>query len=376
MSISLSLEKLLVNVDTIEGTITGMKFDLPTSDHVVLYDRHRGQKAVYGNRIRVKGRHGVHTMHYRTINSDSLQFEGSIFGCKYGQNVYTSSDVQAACRIAIRKILKEANLEVDEDLKNRWLSGDVELSRVDLAVNFRLSSAEDVHRVLKQVRRQLVEQYGPTRTSGYTVCWAPQHGKKYEVVMYAKGDQMQSRRGRNKQNPTYWRRLAKECKNILRIEVRLRASELRLHNLVKASNWNADIAKDVFIKYVGRLKIFNVTSGPLKKEDLKLSSKRMRPVMALHKAGVDLNIVYSERTCQRHRGRFREMGIDLRCPNQPETDTVKLMDYLSADKQINVIPAWMVKKRLAPGKMSESKGGKRVEVKRSTAKKAFTRCAV
>lgn len=375
MSITLNFEKLMVNVDTIEGTITGMEFNLPTSDHVVLYDRHRGQKAVYGNRIQVKGRHGVHSMHYRALNGDSLQFEGSIFGCKYGQNVYTSSDVQAACRIAIKKILKETNLEVDEDLKNRWLSGDVELSRVDLAVNIRLTSAEDVHRVLKQVRRQLVEQYGPTRTSGYTVCWAPQHGKKYEIVMYAKGDQMQSRRGRSKQSPTYWGQLAKECENILRIEVRLRASELRLHNLVKASNWNGDIAKDVFIKYVKRLKIFNVTSGALNAVELQGIKPRMRPVMALHKAGVDLSVVYSKKSCQRHRGTFREMGIDLRCPNQPEADSVKLLDYLSADKQINAIPAWMVEEGLAPGVADKRVNGKKAGATRPSAQKAFTRCA-
>ena len=374
MAITLNFEKLLVNVDTIEGTIAGMEFDLPKSDYVVLYDRHRAQKTVYGNRIKVKGKHGVHSMHYRTRNTNSLEFEGSIFGCKYGQNVYTSSDVQAACRIAIKKILKETNLEVDEDLKNRWLSGEVELSRVDLAVNFRLSSVEDVHRVLKQVQRQLVEQYGSTRSCGHTVYWSPQYGKKYEVVMYAKGDQIKSNRGRVKLRPSYWGRLGKECENILRVEVRLRAPELRLHNLVKASNWSEDRAKDIFIHYVQRLKIFNVTSGPLKEEDLELLPDRLRPVMALHKAGIDLNVVYCKRTFQRHQSRFRKMGIDLRSPNQPEMNTVMLMDYLSADKQINVIPAWMIKRGLASSGESKMKPGQNALATKSSSKKVFTRC--
>jgi hypothetical protein len=333
-------------VDTIKGSITNGKNVVPDADRVVLYDSEGVQKKTFGNRKKVSGKNGVHAMFIRSMDNDQrLEFEGAILGCKYGQNLFTSGDVRYASVIAIKRALKVCG---EHEKAKEIEATDIDLERVDLAVNFRLESEEEVFRVLKQIRRQLIEQFGPTRTNGTSVCWAPRDGKEYMIVMYAKGRQLQHAMQRRKSKPSYWEALVDEANNILRVEVRLRRSELRKLGLGKASDWEEETARMVFMKYFENLKLLKVSSTVLSKKELKSTPQRLRPVLALHKLGCDLDQIYTPRSCQRHRDYFRKNGIDLRCPSQPENTIMSVLDYLSPDKAVREAPEWMIKKGVAP----------------------------
>lgn len=360
MSLLINANSIKVNVDTIEGSISGMEFHLADSNRVVIFGHSRDKLAEYVNRIFINGKYKLHKLAYRAFNRDTLKFEGSIYACKYGQNVFTSSSVINACRIAITRVIKHAKLHVDKDLCERWMEGDVELSRVDLAVNFRLRSKEDVENVLKQIRRQLIEQHGPTHTNQSSVCWSPQDGKLYSIVLYNKGSQVQAAKRSQDEVPEFWEKLEKEAENILRIELRLRSGELQKLNLSRARQWKQNTAAAVFAKYLERLKLFNVTTGGLDKTEFDEYPQRLRPVLALHKLGADLDQIYSGRTCQRHRHEFRKRKIDLRCPNQVSAESIKLLDYLTSDKIITKVPQWMIDEGIA---IDESVPDKKVSAK-------------
>lgn len=337
---------LLPMVDTLNGSCAKGKIIVPDADRLILCDADGAIKKTFGNRKKIPGKMGVHSMYIRSMDNDEkLTFEGSISGCKFGQNLYTLGDVPSASKIAVKRALKECGeREKAEELKLE----DISLDRVDLAVNFRLESEEEVLSVLKQIKRQLIEQYGPTRTNGTTVCWAPRDGKEYMIVMYAKGRQLLNAMQRRKQRPPYWGALIEEASNILRVEVRVRGAELRDLGLGKASDWHEDSAFKVFNKYFERLKLLKVTSSVFSKDELTALPQRLRPVLALHKLGFDLEQVYTPRTCQRHRDFFRKRGIDLRCPSQPENTAMSVLDYLSPDKAVCEAPEWMIKQGLAP----------------------------
>lgn len=337
---------LLPMVDTVEGSFTKGKIVVPDVDRLMLCDADGVIKKTFGNRKKILGKMQVHSMHIRSMDNDEkLTFEGAIFGCKFGQNLYALGDVRYASRIAVRRALKECG----EHKKAEMLEAeDISLDRVDLAVNFRLESEEEVLGVLKQIRRQLIEQHGPTRSNGTTVCWAPKDGKEYMIVMYAKGKQLIHAMQKRRQKPPYWGALVEEASNILRVEIRLRGAALRNLGLGKASNWHEGAASEVFNKYFDKLKLLNVTSNMFRDGELAELPQRLRPALALHKLGFALEQFYKPHTCQRQRAFFRKRGIDLRCPSQPESTIMSVREYLSPDKAVYEAPEWMIKKGLAP----------------------------
>lgn len=339
---------LMVNVDTIELELEGMNFENPSPQEVTLVDRGTGEiRDRYGNRVYMEGKNGAHRMSVRTKNSGrKLCISGSPFAYMYGQNIFTDSDVLRGCQIAIKKAIKKYNINPPPELLARWLSGDFILTRVDLAVNFRLDSEAEVLEILKQIRRQLIEQVGPTRTSGTSVYWDPKNGKEYLIGFYAKGPQL--RRAKRYKKLKGRDKLIAEAETILRVEVRLRASELHKHGLIKASAWESDSASKVFRAYMGSLKILNVTSGVVTDKELEILPNNFRHVLTVHKAGVDLTRIYAPRSVQRYRSHFRKLGIDLRCPNQDVGSITQLPKCLSPKKVINEPPQWMIDAKLVP----------------------------
>ena len=204
--------------------------------------------------------------------------------------------------------------------------------------------------VLKQVKRQLVEQYGSMKACGTSVYWTPRNGKEYSIGLYAKGPQMRH------QNTRYARlrckdRLLDTCNRILRVEIRLREPALAMLNLQTTGNWVARSAQLAFARYMRRLRIFSITSGPLTKKDIDaLPNRRLRPVLALHKSGADLSLVYSQSTLRRHQRDFRKMGIDLKCPNQAKKTALPLTKILSPKRAIKTPPEWMKTEGLVPSR--------------------------
>ncbi|MDH2917233.1 MAG: phage/plasmid replication protein [Gallionella sp.] len=338
--------------DTMEGSLAKGKIVVPDADRLILCDADGVIKKTFGNRKKIPGKMQVHSMHIRSMdNNERLTFEGAISGCKFGQNLYALGDVRRASMIAAKQALRVCG---EHEIRARIAPEDIFLDRVDLVVNFRLESEEEVLRVLKQIKRQLIEQHGPTNTHGSTVCWAPKDGKEYMIVMYAKGRQLLNAMQRRKQRPPYWGALVEEATCILRVEVRVRRGELRKLGLEKASDWHEDTASKVFNKYFGNLKLLKVTSSVFSKDELTALPQRLRPVLALHKLGFDLEQVYTPRSCQRHRDFFRKQGVDLRCPSQPENTTMSVLDYLSPDKAVCEAPEWMIKQGLAPRNLAVS----------------------
>lgn len=350
----------VIQVDTIEFDLTGMSFDNPSPSEATVLNKETGEVKMYGNRVFLQGKgKSKHRMSVRLMDSGRLRFSGSPYAFRYGQNMFTASDILRAVSIVIKRAIIVLGINPPQELLDRWLSGDVDLLRVDLAVNYRLATEADVLTVLTQVRRQLIEQDGPTRTSGSTVYWDPQEGKKYSICFYAKGPQM--RRAKRYQGMDCRDQLITEAENILRVEIRLRRADLKKLGQLKVSDWKKDTAEKIFEQYLAKLNLMSVTSGSVTNKELSELPSRLRPVLALHKAGEDLNRIYEPRTMQRHIKDFRDLGIDLKCPNQQQGSITSLSEYLSLDKAISDLPKWMVDAKLVPTSEVKSVGTEQVQ---------------
>lgn len=342
--------KVAVNIDTVEFIVKGPRgcFSVPGATTARVINADGEVLNSYENRTAISGQFGAHNINVRALHSgEHLQVHGSPYAWLYGQNVYTSSDMKTGVISALKKVCEEFGIKPTADQKRAWLAGDVGLDRVDLAVNFRFASEAECMNMLRQIRRQLEEQRGSTKTDSSTVYWTPRDGKEYSICFYAKGPQM--RRQKRFNHLPGKDKLLEECSFILRVEVRLRAEALRKLNLEKVSMWNEDSAQRAFATYMRRLRLLSVTSGPVTAKELDdLPHRRLRPVLALHKAGCALDQVYSRSSLQRHRADFRKQGIDLRCPSQPTGTVIPLSKVLSPSRAIKCPPAWMQEGGLVP----------------------------
>lgn len=338
---------ITVNIDTVEFTLEGMHFDIPGATVVTVKSPNCETLNSYGNRVPIKGKFGAHMIQVRTMNSGTeLFFEGSPFAFRYGQNVFTSNNLLEGCSFVIKCGVKKFGIKPPDNLSRQWGMGNFNLKRIDLAVNFQLESESEVLNVIKQIGRQLHESGSSMQSCNSTVYFRPRMGKDYSICFYAKEAQMRQAQ-RYAEFPNAGR-LVNECENTVRVELRLHASELRTLGLEKVSAWKSDTAAKVFRKYWAKVRFLNVTSGPITDSDFEGMPKGIRAVIALHKSGVDITRIYSKRTCQRYRKIFRELGIDLRCPNQPLESITSLDKYLSPKKVIKGAPAWMKEKGLVP----------------------------
>jgi len=347
----------IVRIDTVKFSLQGDEgmFNVPETTMVNVMSPHGEILDSFQNRKRLVGRYGTHSLHLRALHKGrELVVEGSPYAYRYGQNLYTSNDLQAAIRNVLPDVLERCTAQPSAVEIERWIAGDVVLTRLDLYVNFPCPKGIPPKRFIDQIKRQLIERGVGIRTHGSTFSWAPDKGRKYEIVFYAKGPQMRTKRsleGFPERN-----RLMCSAENIVRIELRLSGEMLRelkellnlKSDLDKVSSWTPQMPRRVFGYFMKKLDIVNVTAGPVTDQELAALNHRLRPVLALHKAGYDLHQIYSRATVRRHLKAFRHMGIDLRCPNQPKNEALPLLELLKPKMAVRRAPAWMRKKGYAP----------------------------
>lgn len=337
------------NIDTVEFSVKNALVDesILNSKYSALIE-HGQEKGRKTNRRRIPGYKNRHELNVRYgLDSSELFVSGSPYAFLAGQNVYTSSDLNKVCVAALRKLKSEIGLKPTSKHEGReWVLGDIDLYRVDIAANFRFASEEEVQEILAQWKRQLLEMRGSMYKVGTTAYWSPQRGKRYQIAAYAKGPQMGLKDGRDKSTESEeYIRLINDCSNILRIEIRLRRSELVELDLDKAWKWKKDTARKVYMRYFKRLQPLNVLSGRLDEAELANVPNKLRPVLALLKFGANLEGVYKPRTLGNYRSQFKKLGIDIRTPWR-EAKTIRLLTMMKSKRRLAKSPAWLKRPNL------------------------------
>lgn len=331
-----------INFDTVIFEIPEVKIELEKTTylHVIA----NGDELVkrISNRKHIDGSKKKHRVSIRSNEfKNALLISGALHGFLYGQNVFTTSNLRRLCFETIREIRKKIHFYVSDIAREKWLAGDINILRIDVAKNFKFKSDEEALEILKQIRIQLASQNFVTKMNMTSAQWAPQNGAKYSVVFYAKGPQLERI---TKENEKEMMRLVDECDGVIRVEVRLLHGELKKLNLDKLSAWNFDTPEYIFNKYFSRVPLLNVTSDLITKDELDKFPKYMRTAMALHKAGIDLSLLYASGHVKRIRGYFRKEGIDFRCKSQKKTSV--LLKDLFVDSRKMKIPKWLKKVKM------------------------------
>lgn len=226
--------RLKVNIDTVEFSIRGTRgtFEIQNATSVTVVNPDGEILDRFQNRATISGKHKAHSLNVRALHSgEQLHVEGSPYAFLYGQNVFTGANIKRVVIASLKRIFAHFRITTADAQRDQWFSGDIDLHRVDLAVNFEEDTEKECLAVLKQMKRQLVEQPYSMRTCGTSVYWTPRNGTEYSIGLYAKGPQI--RRLKRYARLPYAEKLFAECSRILRVEIRLREPALKELGLSK-----------------------------------------------------------------------------------------------------------------------------------------------
>ncbi|MGS0974825.1 phage/plasmid replication domain-containing protein [Burkholderia glumae] len=339
-----------VNVDTVKFSVSGIEWDVSgqsrswacNEDGEIFFD--------CTNRSPVAGKHDMHDLQVRyNPRTKTLWVEGSLFGFILGQNVFTSQFLAKGLVWVIQYLAKKLGFSFSVPIQE-LIDEHVTLHRVDLAVNLQFKSERFVKTCLRQITRQLIEQDCMVRKAFTSVYWTPKDGRYYSIIFYDKGEEVRGKCKRKAKRAgevekQFLENLREECDGLLRVEVRLMSAELKKQGLQSVTAWCGDAPKEIFNRYYRNVPVLNVMSSGLNPAELEALPRALRPVMALHKRNVPLELVYRERTLARHRTAFRKLQIDLKSPARPKA--VPLAKVLTASR-IKPTPQWLVDARFAP----------------------------
>ncbi|MBR8400431.1 MULTISPECIES: phage/plasmid replication protein [Burkholderia] len=339
-----------VNVDTVEFTVTGIEWDVSNQTRCLVSNADGEVLFNSTNRLPVIGKYGMHNLQVRyNPITKTLRVEGSLFGFILGQNVFTSQRLAKGLIWVISHLKKKLGFSFAVPMQ-KLIDEHVTLHRVDLAVNLQFGSGRFVKTCLRQIARQLIEQDCMVRKAFTSVYWTPQDGRYYSIIFYDKGEAVRrkclskvKRAGNDEQD--FFETLCNECDGLLRIEVRLKSSELKKKGLQSVKAWSGEAPKEIFNRYYRNVPVLNVVSSGMSRADFDGVPDRLRPVVALHKLNAPMQLVYSERTMARHRTTFRKQKIDLKSPARAKV--VPLAKVLTASR-IKPTPTRLIDARFAP----------------------------
>lgn len=342
----ISLEKAAVNIDTVAfsfrhaGSYTAKtrhsQFGSPSS--IKTWSKRKTDYIQFPGR---EGRHAIIAM----IDHDKrrTRIEGSPYAHRLGQNVHTGIDLNRACRLMLARMME--NPQAPE-----WLTDQVwnkaELERVDIAVNFQFSSNLEVRRILDQLGVLFVLRRRRMKRTMTSVYWTPERKKTYSIALYAKGDELQDSKDRMRTVSPLFARMVQDCQGILRVEVRLYKPELKREGLTEPSVWSLGKPRDVFCKYFKRLPIANLIQEPISHEEIKRIGKLSTIFLMLHRSGIPLDMLMSQKTISRRIGELNKLGITHR-GIAISKKYVKSADVLSS-APIAKPSSWLIKNGCVP----------------------------
>lgn len=297
-------------------------------------------------KIRVKGRYNLHNAQLRhSARRGELLLEGSVAGFLYGQNVFGNSNPCIAGYRYLMQACRKANLAVSDEQRYRWKTGNFELHRLDMAINLKLQNDSEVGDVLQQIARQLIEQHCETWVMYQSVYWSPKKTEEYGIAFYAKGRQLAQRRhGRNDE---ILQRLEEECAGTLRIELRLKRPALLDLGLNKGTAWNSSVAREILGRYLKRLPLLDVLSGPNLTDKWQEMSMAQKRTIVAASSPIPLDQLYSASAVSKIKTELRKKGIDLN-PPYSQKPAIRLTSIINNSKYLLRTPQWLIDANRAP----------------------------
>lgn len=285
-------------------------------------------------------RHCGTTVEVKSIkNGNFLVVSGNPAKLFQGHNVFGSNDLQGICRDLFSLVTEKFNIKVEQVDQQAINEGYYSLSRVDLAVNFRLPSNEVVSKTIREMEWNWREIGRNVSNYGDETVYQNQHSKVASTKLYNKRKELHAHPlpehilGRDACD-----RLRRYTERLLRAEFVLRSTALKKLKLNIGSGWNITKVRSLIKKNVLSLAIERDVNHLILPIDYCDWKPEFKQTYRLWLQGNDLRILFEEKTLQRRRKSLLEFGIDIRHPPVPERIAIVSISSLLTLENITHIP--------------------------------------
>jgi hypothetical protein len=317
-------------IDNTDFELDGFDSPIPGARLSQLVDQETGEiletltkrKSVSGDYPHAKAQ--IHA----STNKKKLFVQGSLCNVLTGQNVHGPNNLLGLLLRFLPILEKSLGRPLPLEARSNYLAGNIELTRVDIAFNIHFGDEKRAISAIRLIRRKCGCLSARVIATGTWVCFSPRDGKEFDISIYAKASAVRYQRLQDRAD--FGSALLLHCGPFVRFEVTLRKSELIKLKLNRANLWTPEIAERIFFEYLAKFPGFGVYHRGLSKKEEAELPKRLRPVYALWKHGIDLTTCYEPRSLRRLRLEFERLGIDLaQSPGVVAKDWINL-EYLQS----------------------------------------------
>jgi II/X family phage/plasmid replication protein len=264
-----------------------------------------------------------------------LEIDGNPTKWLQGHNVFGGFTTPAAMVAAFMPILCHLLpdlLQPTVEDRRRWVAGEFQVARADVTRMLELPSRADVRCWLRSAEHcAYMKHRGRGTLTKNGTLYIGQHSRRWALKFYSKGDELDSGKGHGLHDDLeFQQQLRGFADNKLRMELVLRAMELKRRGLDFAANWLDTTGAELLNAICEGLTMSDMVSLPTAAlENLK---PRLVAVYHLWREGHDLRAMYPSKTFYRYRGQLLPLGVDIsiRQPHEDRSNVVPLVRVLEA----------------------------------------------
>lgn len=290
--------------------------------------------------VTLKGPKTGGVVHVRSIGGGAdVLIKGNPVQYFQGHNLFGTSRTVDLAVDWICAVLRQLSIRPSDNEVRRWISGNIQMRRVDIAENFRVLSKRIVRSVIREAAFCLMEQGRSVSTyPQFATIYYQQHSRWWAVKLYDKGAKPGIRSPIS--NKTLLNKLEKYAQGKIRVEVCLRKPELSRKGLDVLSAWRELQPRKILKARLSRLRLTSSRLIPVESGYVRKLKSIERVVAQCHNDGHDLKDFLEPRTLKRYRKRFEELGLTLDRKRSRGVAGVTLSDALSERNCVKGIPAW------------------------------------
>jgi len=308
--------------------------------------------------VEVEGSHSAKTLiktlsYNKNENTASLYISGNPAKFLQGHNLFGSDDLQGLTYSYIQGVLETLGIGVSDRCKTLMADGVYELKRVDCTASYALPCREDVRSWIRAASQVATARHQKKSAYSEQTLYFGKNSRRISLKAYCKGDELEVHHlplSLFEMDSEKAKMLTEYANPLLRVEITLRAMELKRRGLDRGFNWKYNIGdkfkrlaelsntpQTIIEERVKELKL--PEKFKLNTETLKGLSPRVQMAYKCWLEGTDMRTVLPRKTFYRYRLELMKHGIDLSVlqPSKPEK-VVPLVRYLIAEPV--GIPDW------------------------------------
>lgn len=228
-----------------------------------------------------------------------------------GHNVFGSDDVELLARAMVRCVLDSVDIPLFADERERLLSCDIEIFRVDGTESYDVGSRANAEASVRGLSQNATLVHRGRGLMAEGTVYFGKHSRVWSIKAYSKGAELRSATGKLPKELPFFDDVQRFADPLLRVEVVLRRPELEKRGLGMLSDWRGLDVAALFSEYRSKLTVSDNTS--LSAVNIDGLPPRLRVVYDSWQRGTDLRAVLPRMTFYRYRKALMAFGVDIAC---------------------------------------------------------------